>query len=118
MPQAENRLLSRRDADPPERLSPADSTVVSCETPHPHVPFLSLRAALAVLNRGKWLTLALVAAAATLTTLYTLRTPPTYEATSTVRVESQQNNFLRSGEVTYTYRSPEDWNTQLKTLQS
>jgi succinoglycan biosynthesis transport protein ExoP len=118
MPPAENRLPSRRDTDPPERLSPVPSTVVSYEPTHLHVPFLKIRDALAVLNRGKWLILALVAAAATLTTLYTLRTPPIYEANATVRVESQQNNFLRSGEVTYAYRSPEDWNTQLKTLQS
>lgn len=120
MPHAENRLTPRREQDQPERflqVAPPPAAV-PYERAESGASLFGLRDVMTILSRGKWLIPSLVLIAGTLTALYTLRTPPIYEATSTVRVEPRQNNFLRGGEMTYFYRSPEDWNTQIKTLHS
>lgn len=118
-------MSNYRTALVPRAPEPLDLPLRSLEpsyyTPHAapeHAPQATLRDYLAVILKRKWLVAGIVLVGTTLAALYTFRTPPSYMATATLRVEAAQNDFLHGGEVTYAYRSPEDWNTQVKALTS
>ena len=70
-----------------------------------------------ILNR-KWLIISLVLVVTTLAALYLAKQPSIYQATTTIRIEQQSNNFLQTKDVFYTFRSPEYWNTQIQSLRN
>ena len=80
---------------------------------------LNLRQYLFVVLKRKWLILGLVIVITSLVTIQEFRSPPVYEAVTTIRIEPKPNSILNTGEVVINGDpDPKFWGTQLTLLRN
>jgi len=80
---------------------------------------LNLRQYLFVVLKRKWLILGLVIVITSLVTIQEFRSPPVYEAVTTIRIEPKPNSILNTGEVIINGDpDPKFWGTQLTLLRN
>jgi len=79
----------------------------------------NLRQYLFVVLKRKWLLLAVVLVITSLVTIQEFRSPPVYEAATTIRIDPPKNNILHTGQIVINGEpDPNFWGTQLTLLQS
>lgn len=79
----------------------------------------NLRQYLFVVLKRKWLILGVVLVITSLVTIQEFRSPPVYEAATTIRIDEKQNSILHTGQVVINGEpDPKFWGTQLTLLQS
>lgn len=79
----------------------------------------NLRQYLFVVLKRKWLILAVVLVITSLVTIQEFRSPPVYEAATTISIEEKKNNILHTGQVVINGEpDPKFWGTQITLLQS
>lgn len=79
----------------------------------------NLRQYLFVVLKRKWMILGVVLVITSLVTIQAFRSPPVYEASTTIRIEAKPKSVLHTGEVVINMQNdPNFWGTQLTLLQS
>ncbi|MEA2205862.1 MAG: polysaccharide biosynthesis transport protein [Blastocatellia bacterium] len=79
----------------------------------------NLRQYLFVVLKRKWLILGVVLMITSLVTIQEFRSPPVYEAATTIRIDQKQSSVLRTGQVVINADpDPNFWGTQLTLLQN
>lgn len=80
---------------------------------------LNLRQYLFVVLKRKWLILGLVVVLTSLVTIQEFRSPPVYEAVTTIKIEPKPNSILNTGQVVLNGDpDPKFWGTQLTLLRN
>lgn len=79
----------------------------------------NLRQYLFVILKRKWMILGVVLVITSLVTIQAFRSPPVYEAATTIRIEAKPKSVLHTGEVVVNMQTDQNfWGTQLTLLQS
>jgi len=79
----------------------------------------NLRQYLFVVLKRKWLILGVVLMITSLVTIQEFRSPPVYEAATTIRIDHKRDSILNTGQVVINAEpDPNYWGTQLTLLQS
>src|SRR5438128_7967458 len=79
----------------------------------------NLRQYLFVVLKRKWMILGVVLVITSLVTIQAFRSPPVYEAATTIRIEAKPKSVLHTGEVVINAQADQNfWGTQLTLLQN